>query len=66
MNLHSDLLNLYINFYLCIFFLFQDMGSTSKRVPKKPTVKKSKPSKKKHIEIEYEMETENPREKAKY
>lgn len=42
------------------------MGSNNKRVPKKPTVKKAKPTKKRHIEIEYEMETEKPRQKARH
>ncbi|XP_031636583.1 protein MAK16 homolog [Contarinia nasturtii] len=44
-----------------------DIEDISKRVPKKPTVKKPKQLKKKrHVEIEYEMESENPRQKVKH
>ncbi|XP_055300860.1 protein MAK16 homolog [Sitodiplosis mosellana] len=44
----------------------EDVGSKNKRVPKKPTVNKTKPAKKRHIEIEYEMESDKPRQKARH
>lgn len=44
----------------------QEIGSKGKRMLKKPTAKKAKPTKKRHIEIEYEMESEKPRQKARH
>lgn len=57
-----------ISLYFQFCFSFQDIGVKGKRLPKKPANKKTKPTKttkKKHIEIEYEMESE-PRQKIRH
>lgn len=46
----------------------KEIASSSKRVPKAKIAKatKTKPAKKRHIEIEYELEDEKPRQKIRH